>query len=64
MMNVNEKMTGKPSVDRPWMRYYPEALISGLEVPKCTVNEYLKIGNTLGLCDYNPVIGNNQSTYL
>ena len=38
MMNVNEKMTGKPSVDRPWMRYYPKALISGLEVPKCTVN--------------------------
>ena len=30
MMNVNEKMTGKPSVDRPWMRYYPKALISGL----------------------------------
>lgn len=43
MMNMNEKMTGKPSADRPWMRYYPEALISGLEVPKCTVNEYLKM---------------------
>ena len=34
------------------------------KINKSTVNEYLKIGNTLGLCDYNPVIGNNQSTYL
>ena len=34
------------------------------KINKSTVNEYLKIGNTLGLCNYNPVIGNNQSTYL
>lgn len=34
--------TGKPSVDRPWMQYYPEPLRK-IQVPECTVKEYLKM---------------------
>ena len=34
-------MTGKPSVDRPWMKYYPEPLRK-IQIPQCTVKEYLK----------------------
>lgn len=34
-------LTGKPSVDRPWMKYYPEVL-RNIQVPECTVWEYLK----------------------
>ena len=39
---MNEmKMTGRPSVDRPWMKYYPE-LLRKITVPECTVKEYLR----------------------
>ena len=35
-------LTGKPSVDRPWLKYYPEQLRQMIKEPKCTVLEYLK----------------------
>ena len=38
---MNEKMTGRPSIDRPWMRYYPE-MISKIQIPECTLWDYLK----------------------
>lgn len=41
-MSNNMNMTGKPSVDRPWMQYYPEAL-RHIQAPECTVKEYLKM---------------------
>ena len=34
-------MTGKPSIDKPWMQYYPPQLIQGLAIPEQTVYEYL-----------------------
>lgn len=40
-MNVNNKLTGKPSIDRPWLKYYPESMI-GTQVSECTLREYLK----------------------
>ena len=39
--NVMNKMTGKPSIDKPWMQYYPPQLIQGLVIPEQTVYEYL-----------------------
>ena len=39
--NVMNKMTGKPSIDKPWMQYYPLQLIQGLAIPEQTVYEYL-----------------------
>lgn len=38
---MNQKMTGKPSIDKPWMQYYPPQLIQGLAIPEQTVYEYL-----------------------
>ena len=35
------KMTGFPSQDLPWMKYYPPQLIENLSIPDSTVNEYL-----------------------
>ncbi|WFF73248.1 class I adenylate-forming enzyme family protein [Proteiniclasticum sp. QWL-01] len=35
-------MSIKPSKERPWMKYYPSALIDGLSDPECTLNEYLR----------------------
>ena len=37
----NVSVTGKPSVDRPWMKYYPEPLRK-IQIPECTIKEYLK----------------------
>ena len=36
------KMTGFPSQDLPWMKYYPPQLIENLSIPDNTVNEYLR----------------------
>ena len=37
-------LTGKPSVDRPWLQYYPEPLRK-ITVPECTVsNVFYRIG--------------------
>ena len=30
---MNKTLTGKPSVDRPWMQYYPPQMIEGLSIP-------------------------------
>ena len=35
------ELIGRPSIDRPWMKYYPES-ISRLQVPELSLNEYLK----------------------
>ncbi len=34
-------LTGKASVDKPWMRFYPP-MLADLKVPDCTVREYLE----------------------
>lgn len=39
---MNQTLTGKPTVDRPWMQYYPPQMIQGLSIPESTVYEYLK----------------------
>ncbi|MCM1467829.1 MAG: acyl--CoA ligase [Alistipes sp.] len=36
----NKKLTGYPSVDKPWLKYYSEEAIN-LTVPRCTIYEYL-----------------------
>ena len=38
---MNQQVTGKPSIDKPWMKYYPSQLIQGLTIPEQTVYEYL-----------------------
>lgn len=40
MMNTKD-YTGKPSVDRPWRKYYPDEMLN-MEIPECSVLEYLK----------------------
>ena len=38
---MTRTLTGKPSIDRPWMQYYPPQLMEGLSIPEDTVYEYL-----------------------
>ena len=41
---MSQVLTGKPSVDKPWMQYYPEQLIKNLKVPSSSIGEYLAAG--------------------
>lgn len=44
-MQTEEKvMTGYPSIDRPWLKYYSEEAINR-ELPKCSIYEYMKEKN-------------------
>lgn len=44
MENTKMKLTGKPSIDKPWLQFYPEQL-RNVEVPKMTIEEFLKYKN-------------------
>ena len=37
---VEQKLTGYPSIDKPWLKYYSEAAIN-TPLPECTIYEYL-----------------------
>ena len=37
---MNEQMTGYPSIDKPWLKYYGDE-VSGLQVPSKTAYEYM-----------------------
>ena len=41
MENTKMNLTGKPSVDKPWLQFYPEQL-RNVEVPKMTIEELKK----------------------
>ena len=36
-----KKLTGYPSIDKPLLKYYPEAVINST-IPECTMYEYPK----------------------
>lgn len=51
-----QKLTGYPSVDKPWLKYYSEAAICS-KAPECTMYEYI--------CENNAEhLGSNAVTYL
>lgn len=41
-MSKEKVLTGKPSVDRPWMKFYPDVMMQMIKIPGCTLMEYLK----------------------
>ncbi len=40
MMTDEKRLTGYPSIDKPWMKYYSDEVIND-ELPECTIYEYL-----------------------
>lgn len=44
-MNFTEqKLTGKASIDKPWLNFYPEQF-RNLEIPRITIEAFLKMKN-------------------
>ncbi len=40
---MNEKiLTGKASIDKPWLKYFPPGMVENIIVPECTLRQYLK----------------------
>lgn len=39
---MSKKLTGIPSIDRPWLNYYGKELIQHLSIPKTTIMDYLR----------------------
>ena len=39
-MNTEKKLTGYPSIDKPWLKYYSEEAINA-PLPECTIYEYM-----------------------
>lgn len=39
-MNENKPLTGYPSIDKPWKKYYSDEAMNGT-LPKCTIYEFL-----------------------
>lgn len=43
-METKTKITGYPSVDKPWLKYYSDESINA-QLPQCTIYEYMLEGN-------------------
>ena len=43
-MPTEKKLTGYPSVDKPWLKYYTEEAINA-KMPECTIYKYLQESN-------------------
>lgn len=41
-MKEKKGITGKPSIDRPWMRYYPDMMLQMIKMPECPLGQYLE----------------------
>lgn len=37
---IENSMTGYPSIDRPWLKYYSQEVIDA-PLPKCTIYEHI-----------------------
>lgn len=49
-MTEEKVLTGYPSIDKPWLRYYSEEAINR-ELPKCSIYEYMRERNINNLTD-------------
>lgn len=66
MMDANntaeKELTGYPSVDKPWLKYYSDKAINA-PLPKCTIYEYLWENNNNHLNDVALVYIDRKITY-
>ena len=57
-----KKLTGYPSIDKPWLKYYSEEAINA-PLPECTIYEYLWENNKDHLDDIAIIYFNRKFTY-
>ena len=57
-----QKLTGYPSIDKPWLKYYSEGA-KNAKIPECTIYEYLWQNNKDYPNDTAIVYFGNKITY-
>ena len=50
-MNTKKELTGYPSIDKPWLKYYSEEALN-IEIPKCSAYEYIRKCNEKNMNTY------------
>lgn len=61
-MPTENKLTGYPSIDKPWLKYYSEEAINA-PLPECTIYEYLWENNKDHLDDIALIYFGKKITY-
>ena len=61
-MPTEKKLTGYPSIDKPWLKYYSEEAINA-PLPECTIYEYLWENNKDHLDDIALIYFGKKITY-
>lgn len=61
-MPTEKKLTGYPSVEKPWLKYYTEEAINA-KMPECTMYEYIRNNNVDHLDDFSLVYFGRKVTY-
>lgn len=61
-MSTEKELTGYPSIDKPWLKYYTEEAINA-KLPECTIYEYLWENNKDHLNDVALIYFNRKITY-
>ena len=59
---MEKKLTGYPSIDKPWLKYYSEEAINA-PLPECTIYEYLWENNKDYPGDIALIFENKNITY-
>ena len=61
-MPTEKKLTGYPSIDKPWLKYYTEEAINA-KLPECTIYEYLWENNKDNLDEIALIYFGKEITY-
>lgn len=61
-MPTEKKLTGYPSIDKPWLKYYTEDAINA-KTPKCSIYQNIYYGNADHLSDVALVFFGKKITY-
>ncbi|MBQ0098113.1 MAG: acyl--CoA ligase [Oscillospiraceae bacterium] len=61
-MEAEKKLTGYPSIDKPWLKYYTKEAINA-PLPECTIYEYLWYNNKDHLDDVALIYFGKKITY-
>ena len=62
MLTEEKVLTGYPSIDKPWLKYYSEEAINA-KLPECTIYEYLWENNKAHLNDVALIYFGKKITY-
>ena len=61
-MSKEKELTGYPSIDKPWLKYYSEEAINA-PIPECTIFEYIWNKNKDNLDDISLIFYDKKITY-